>query len=317
MNFGQKYGLVFKTLSSIYLMSYLCVPGYAQELAATPPAVAEDNAVSQAEIPLAATNANWIFSGSVSTETGETYEYFFQAKRKQNAVQATISLVDAQTKAVIFMQTADTQLTAEAQPDHWTIGDIFLRYNTINHSWVFGLKKENQIGFNFKVDIINRLDHSPKIRQVRDGVMMTMVQTGQVNGHIQLKEDASAQFVTGKNAWFREVVVRKASAKLPALQGLLCHFNDGSGLYSMKVGDTKIKPRTYAGSYTAEGAATNISKSIRFDLLDSGLWRVNVPSSKLQFDLNDVLKNQPIVLGFVDQKKKSGFCVISKEEDVG
>lgn len=355
MNFGQKYGLVFKTLSNfrfyilqsicgmqrfvngmgssdkprnigsielrnlgirivgILLLLDLCMPAYAEDMVAPTPVEA---AIPPADIPLAATNANWIFSGSVATETGETYEYFFQAKRKQDVVQATISLVDAQTKAVIFMQTADTRLTEEVQPDHWTIGDIFLRYNTINHSWVFGLKKENQIGFNFKVDILNRLDHSPKVRQVREGVMMTMVQTGQVNGHIQLKENSSAQFVTGKNAWFREVVVRKASAQLPALQGLLCHFNDGSGLYSMKVVDQKVKPKTYAGSYTPEGAMGG-SKAIRFDHLDSGLWRVKVPSSKLQFDLNDVLKDQPIVLGFVEQKQKSGFCVISKEEAVG
>lgn len=311
MNFGKKYGLVFKTFFSIIILNCLSISGYAAE---TLSATTEN--ISQAEIPLMSTNANWIFSGTVSSETGDAYEYFFQAKRKQEVVHATISLVDAQSKAVIFMQTADTHLT-DLQADHWTIGDIFLRYNTINHSWVFGLKKENQIGFNFKVDILNRLDHKPKIQQVREGVMMTVVQTGQVNGHIQLKENTPAQFVTGKNAWFREVVVNKASAKLPELQGLLCRFNDGSGLYSMKVMDKKLKPRMYAGSYSAEGAATRISRAIRFDHLDSGLWRVKDPSSKLQFDLSDILKDQPIVLGFVEEKKKSGFCVISQEEDIG
>ena len=312
MNFGKKYGLVFKTFFSITVVFGCCVLSYAAETVAP----AAETAVSQEDIPLSPANANWIFSGTVSSETGEAYEYFFQAKRKQDLVQATISLVDAQTKAVVFMQTAETHLTEE-KSDHWTIGDIFLRYNTINHSWVFGLKKENQIGFNFKVDILNRLDHSPKIQQVHEGVMMTMVQTGQVNGHIQLKENTPAQFVTGKNAWFREVVIRKASAKLPALEGLLCRFDDGSGLYSMKVTGKKIKPKLYAGSYSAEGAATRVSNGIHFDHMESGLWRVKIPSSKLQFDLNDVLKDQPLVLGFVEEKKKSGFCVISREEAVG
>ena len=310
MSFGQKYGVILKTLSSLLL---ICSTGvYAVEV--TPPP-AEDIAASQPAIPLAATNANWIFSGSVSSENGETYEYFFQAKRRQNLVQATVSLVDAQSKAVIFMQTADTNLT-DIQTDHWVIGDIFLRYNTINRSWVFGLKQANQIGFNFKVDTLNQPEHPPQMKQLRKGVMMTVVQTGQVNGHIQLKENTSAQFVSGKNAWFREVLMREASARLPAMNGLLCRFNDGSGLYSMKVVDKQVKNNTYAGSYNAAGIAAAVSSSIHVDKLESGLWRVNIPYPKLQFDLSDVLQNQPIVLGFVNQKQKSGFCVISKEEDL-
>ncbi len=312
MNFGHKYGVILKALSS--LLAIVSLQGFAAEEAAV--LSTEVIAAPQPAIPLAATNANWIFSGSVSSENGETYEYFFQAKRKQNVVQATVSLVDAQTKAVIFMQTADTHLT-DAETDQWVIGDIFLRYNTINRSWVFGLKKVNQIGFNFKVDTLKQPEHAPQTKQVRKGVLMTVVQTGQVNGHIQLKEDVSAQFVSGKNAWFREVIMREASTKSPAMHGLLCHFNDGSGLYSMQMLDKKIKQNTYAGSYDAAGMAAAVSKSIRVAQLDSGLWRVNVPHSKLQFDLSDVLQNQPIVLGFVDHKQKSGFCVISKEEDVG
>ena len=311
MNFGQKYGAMLKVLSSLLVI--ISLQGFAAEEA---PVSTQVIAAPQPPIPLAATNANWIFSGSVSSENGETYEYFFQAKRKEDVVQATVSLVDAQTKAVIFMQTADTHLT-EPETDHWTIGDIFLRYNTINHSWVFGLKKVNQIGFNFKVDTLKQPEHGPQTKQVRKGVMMTMVQTGQVNGHIQLKEDAYAQFVSGKNAWFREVIMKEASTKLPPMHGLLCHFNDGSGLYSMQMLDKKIKRNTYAGSYNAAGIAAAVSKTIRVDQLESGLWRINAPHAKLQFDLNDVLQNQPIVLGFVDQKQKSGFCVISKEEDVG
>lgn len=311
MNFGQKYGTILKVLSSLLMI--VCLQGFAAEEAPVSPEVMP---LLQPPTPLAATNANWIFSGSVSSENGETYEYFFQAKRKQDAVQATVSLVDAQSKAVIFMQTADTHLT-DAETDHWTIGDIFLRYNPINRSWVFGLKKANQIGFNFKVDTLKQPEHGSQTKQVRKGVMMTVVQTGQVNGHIQLKENASGQFVSGKNAWFREVIMREASIKLPAMHGLLCHFNDGSGLYSMQMLDKKIKHNTYAGSYNAAGIAAAVSKTIRVDQLKSGLWRVNAPYAKLQFDLSDVLQNQPIVLGFVDQKQKSGFCVISKDEDVG
>ena len=151
MNFGHKFGAILKALSSLLVL--MSVDVYSFE--ASNPASVAPIAVTQLNGPLAATNANWIFSGSVATENGDAYEYFFQAKRHQDAVEATVSLVDAQTKAVIFMQNAHTNLTDSASVQ-WLIGDIFLRYNAINRSWVFGLKKANQIGFNFKVDTLKQ-----------------------------------------------------------------------------------------------------------------------------------------------------------------
>ncbi len=327
MSFGLKYGFtsrpmcefkrrcgdgVLTALYCLLLMGGFVAQGAAAEIAPPPPPP-EEHAESKPDMPLAANYANWIFSGSVSNENGDTYEYFFQAKRKQDQVHATVSLVDAQSKAVIFMQSADMTLT-EPQADNWVIGDIFLRYNTINRSWIFGLKKTNQVGFNFKVDTINQLEHAPKIQKVRQGVTMSVVQTGQVNGHIQLDENAAAQFVSGKNAWFREMVMQKPSTKVPVMQGLLCRFDDGSGLYSMKMGDKPFWHSTFSGSYNTEGMAAAVSKSIRVEQLKTGLWRVKIPYPKLQFDLSDVLKDQALVLGFVDKKQKAGFCVISKED---
>ena len=309
MNFGHKFGAILKALSSLLVL--MSVDVYSFE--ALNPASVAPIAVTQLNGPLAATNANWIFSGSVATENGDAYEYFFQAKRHQDAVEATVSLVDAQTKAVIFMQNAHTNLTDSASVQ-WLIGDIFLRYNAINRSWVFGLKKANQIGFNFKVDTLKQAEFAPQTKQVLKDVMMTVVQTGQVNGHIQLKEEAAAQFVSGKNAWFREVVLREASTKLPAMHGLLCHFNDGSGLYSMQILNSKNQQNSYAGSYNAAGIVAAVSKTIRVNQLSSGLWRVNGLRPKLQFDLSDLLQNQAVAMGFVDQKQKSGFCVIAKED---
>lgn len=329
MSFGQKCGRRFMLICesnrnlgyftyialgcSLWIGGGFCSIAYAADPA---PALAEEVSEVKPVTPLTAMHANWVFSGTVANENGDRYEYFFQAKRKKNMVHATISLVDAQSKAVIFMETAEAQL-ADPHTDDWMIGDIFLRYNTINRSWIFGLKKPNQIGFNFKVDTMNQPEHTPKIQKVRRGVMMSVVQTGEVNGHIQFEENAAAQFVSGKNAWFRQLVMNdKSSKKLPALQGLLCRFNDGSGLYSMQMGTGLLKHNRYVGSYDAEGIAAAISKSIQVDHLASGQWRVKVPYPKLQFDLSDVLQNQGVVLGFVDHKQKSGFCVISKEEDL-
>ncbi|PJD90749.1 MAG: hypothetical protein CK424_08780 [Legionella sp.] len=298
MNFGRKYGRVLISLVLLFTIH----TAHAEEVTEPKPV-----------LPLAEKHANWVFSGSVSNETGETYDYFLQVKRNDDKVHAFVSLVDAQSKAVIFMQNAQVQLKEDEAVDHWAIGDIFIRYNTINSSWVFGFKTTNQMGFNFKVDMLNQADQDPKMQNLHQGVKMTIVQTGQVNGHMRLKENDASQFVSGPHAWFRQIVMTALPSELSELHGLLCRFNDGSGLYSMKWVDSEMTKGTFSGLYSAEGTSTAISQFIHIDHLTSGPWRVRVTYPKLQFELSDVLQDQSIVLGFIDQKEKPGFCVISKE----
>jgi len=264
-------------------------------------------------LPLVARHANWIFSGAVSNESGETYEYFFQAKRNEDKVHAVVSLIDAQSKAVIFMQNSDAQL-AGPETDNWVIGDVFLRYNTINSSWVFGLKKENQIGFNFKVDMLQQSDKDPRSQNLQRGVKMMITQTGQVNGHVQLKGHEAAQFVSGNHAWFRQIMLNKVpSQSSDQLHGLFCHFDDGGGLYSLKIVGKDTTRETFSGLYNAKGASTAISQFIYVDHLGSGPWRVRVPYPKLQFEFSNLLEDEAVVLGFINQKETPGFCVINKE----
>ncbi|HVT62094.1 MAG TPA: hypothetical protein VHD33_01225, partial [Legionellaceae bacterium] len=270
MNFGLKYGRVLRSLLFFCAMNG-CI--YAEELAELKP-------IS----PLAALHANWVFSGSVSKETGENYEYFFQVKRNDDRVYALVSLIDAQTKSVVFIQDTETQLI-EQSADQWNMGDIFLRYNPINSSWVFGVKKENQIGFNFKLDMLNQSAQKTQLLQPK--VTMKIVQTGQVNGHLQLKENEAAQFVSGKHAWFRQITVDTLPTKPTELHGLLCRFDDGSGLYSMKIMNSEIIRGTYSGMYNHDGIAAPISQFVYIDHLSSGPWRVRVPYPKLQFELDN------------------------------
>jgi hypothetical protein len=175
-------------------------------------------------------HANWVFSGAVTSETGESYEYFLQVKRQDDHLQSVAYLIDAQSKAVVFMEDGAAQLTAESALDSWTMGPTFLRYNAINSSWIFGLDKGNQVGFNFKVDMLNQSNHKPASQQFRQGVQVAIVQTGQVNGLIHFKEEGPTQFVTGKKAWFRQVVLTEAHPQMPDMQGVLCRFDDGSQL---------------------------------------------------------------------------------------
>lgn len=302
--FGRHYGHILRRLSYgiVGIMAWM-----ACELVC-----AEDLPDHKASTPLGDIYANWVFSGSVANETGDAYEFFFQVKRNEQKVHAIVSLIDVQSKAVIFMEDADTLLTAE-DVDNWTMGNIFLRYNAINSSWVLGLNKGNQVGFNFKVDMLNQPDHDPVLQNLRQGVKMVVVQTGQVNGHVQLKEGEVSQFVTGKNAWFRQIVFAKAQTQPSELQGLLCRFDDGSGLYSMKMLESDAIRGTLSGLLNADGTSLAISQFIHVEHLNDGPWHVRVPYPKLQFDLSNVLQHQSLVLGFMSQKDKQGFCVISQE----
>lgn len=263
--------------------------------------------------PLMDKHANWLFSGAVTTETGESYEYFLQVKRQDNQLQSVAYLIDAQTKAVVFMEDGAAQLTVDSPADNWTIGPTFLRYNAINSSWVFGLDKGNQVGFNFKVDMLNQGNHEPVSQQFRQGVQVAIVQTGQVNGLVQLKEEGPTQFVTGKKAWFRQVVLTEAHPQMPDMQGLLCRFDDGSQLYAMKLIEADVVRDSLSGFYNAEGAAVAVSQFIHMEHATPGPWKIRVPYPKLQFELTDPLQHQSLVMGFMKDKNKPGFCVISQD----
>jgi hypothetical protein len=263
--------------------------------------------------PLSEKHANWVFSGAVTTETGESYEYFLQVKRQDDQLKSIAYLIDAQSKAMIFMEDGTAQLTPDSPVDNWTIGATFLRYNAINSSWIFGLDKGNQVGFNFKVDMLKQGNHEPVFQQFRQGVQVAIVQTGQVNGLIQFKEEGTTQFVTGKKAWFRQVVLTESHSNMPDMQGLLCRFDDGSQLYAMKLMKADVVKDSLSGLYNAEGAAVAVSQFIHVEHPTPGPWKIRVTYPKLQFELTDPLQHQSLVMGFMTDKNKPGFCVISQD----
>ena len=312
-NFGRNYTRIFSSTGCALTM-LLTICGFSTDgYAATP--LPELGVAEQAPPinPLTEKHGHWVFSGAVTTETGESYEYFFQVKRQADQLQSIAYLIDAQSKAMIYTEEGTTQLTAESPADSWTIGRTFLRYNAINSSWVFGLDKGNQVGFNFKVDMLNQGNHEPISQQFRQGVQVAIVQTGQVNGLIQFKEEGPTQFVTGKKAWFRQVVLTEAHAQMPEMQGLLCRFDDGSQLYAMKLLEADVVRDSLSGLYNAEGTAVAVSQFIHVEHLTPGPWKIRVPYPKLQFELTDPMQHQSLVMGFMKDKNKPGFCVISQD----
>lgn len=287
-------------------------------LALWTPAFAEQVATEQSKTdieeshPLADKHAVWIFSGSVVAETGELYEYFVEIKRHDNQVQALMTLWDVQSKSVIFSEDSHMALTAETAMDDWRIGAMFIRYNVINHSWILGIDRGEQVGFNFKVDMLNQAHQPPLAQQWRSGIHVTIAQTGLVNGAVLLKADTPTQFVTGKSAWFRQVVFSQVLAKMPELQGVVCHFDDGSQLYAIQLVEADAIRESLSGLYNMAGTAMAVSQFIRIDHGASGIWKIQIPYPKLQLELAEPVQYQSVVMGYMANKEKLGFCMINK-----
>ena len=100
---------------------------------------------------------------------------------------------------------------------------------------------------------------------------------------------------------------------MPEMQGLLCRFDDGSQLYAMKLLEADVVRDSLSGLYNAEGTAVAVSQFIHVEHLTPGPWKIRVPYPKLQFELTDPMQHQSLVMGFMKDKNKPGFCVISQD----
>lgn len=263
-------------------------------------------------LPAESTHANWVFSGQVMNENGENYNYFFQLQRNQNQFHATAALFDAQTKALVFMDESDETIN-EPEQYNWHVGRSFLRFNAINDSWIFGVKTQDKKGFNFKVDMLNQPKHNLSSQNLRAGMDFIVTQTGQLNGHIQTGDTANGQFVTAKTAWFRQVWLTSHQEHSHELSSLLCRFNDGSGFYSMKTPEPDAIQGAVAGWFDSQGLPSAMSQFIHVKESQEGIWDIRIASPQLHFTLSDFVKQRAVVAGFIAEKNKEGFCMLSAE----
>ena len=263
-------------------------------------------------LPAESTHANWVFSGVVANENGDSYAYFFQMQRQENTFHVISALFDAQTKALVLLDEGDAVLN-DAQSYNWHVGHSFLRFNAINDSWIFGVKTQEKTGYNFKVDMLNQPDHNPIKQGLRTGVEFIASQTGQLNGHIQFGPPQADQFVTAKNAWFRQVWLTNPQEKMHPLTSVLCRFNDGSGFYSMNMMASDAMRGAVAGWYDAMGTSLAMSQFTNVKQDTDGLWHIRIASPALHLVLSDSLKQDAVVAGFVTEKDKQGFCMLNHD----
>lgn len=260
------------------------------------------------------THANWVFSGMVTSESGDEYGYYFQMQRQDKHFQVTASIVNAQDREVLMFYKSEAQIK-NSQDLKWQVGRAFLSFNPINESWIFGLKVKDQQGFNFKVDLLSQSQADESIKGLSQGLKLIVNQTGRINGHIQFGKQKKEEFVTSSNAWFRQVWLSSSSIKPLPLSSLFCRFNDGSGLYSFNLKTEEADEGAIAGLCDAKGNPSSLSQFIEInEHSPDHLWSIHIASPEMSFKLSDSIKSPELLAGFIAEGAKSGFCVLCKDE---
>lgn len=264
-----------------------------------------------------ALQAYWTFSGTVSNENGELYNYYFQMQRHGNQFHALATLINNQSKEVLLSEEGDK--TIEHLIDtNWQVGRAFMQFNPINNSWVFGVTTKKHSGFNFKVDMLGQTSTMPKSHGLRSGIELLVNQTGRLNGHLQTGDkEAKDEFVTAPKAWFKQIWVSKSQESMYPLRGVLCQFNDGSGFYSMNLQAEDALKGAVAGWRDAAGAATPMSQFVSIKKDEKGLWSIHIPSPKINLELENAFiketEKQQLIAG-TTKGPTPGFCTITKDE---
>lgn len=98
---------------------------------------------------------SWIFSGVATNESGERFGYFFQMQRQGASFYTKSAVIDGQNNSLLFFY-EDKEKIDNFNDMNWQVGRSFMRHNPINDSWIFGVKVEDNKGFNFKVDMLKK-----------------------------------------------------------------------------------------------------------------------------------------------------------------
>ncbi len=270
--------------------------------------------------PVEPSVGSWTFSGMVTNESGERYGYFFQMQRQGSDFHAKTALIDGQTnKVVLFYE--DSETIDKSVPFNWHVGRSFMRYNPINDSWVFGIKTEKELGFNFKVDMLKQanIDSQHETLVLRPGVELQALQTSRLNGHIQTGPGNKEQFVTGNNAWFGKLWFSKNQKAPHDISTTFCRLSNDNGFYSANLKETDATGAAVAGWRDALGNKVKMSQFLSIKnlpedqcLLSLGLPKLNL---KLLNTLKDVDSSSLSIAGF-SKENPVGFCFINEQSFV-
>ena len=161
--------------------------------------------------------------------------------------------------------------------------------------------------------MLNKPEDSPITRYFRDGVSFVVAQAGQLNGHIKVESKEKDQFVTANNTWFRQIWLKNDPKNLQSLDSLLCRFNDGRGLYSIRVLDAANIKDSIAGLYDDEGSAISVSQFVKINKGQDDYWHINISMPKMDLLLADAYQKNEVIAGYIINNNSHGFCMLSND----
>jgi hypothetical protein len=266
--------------------------------------------------PVDARQASWVFSGMVTNETGEAYGYYFQLERDDTHFHAKAALIDEASKVVLFEEDSHAVIESAA-PYDWHVGRSFLQFNPINDSWIFGVKSKTRGGFNFKVDMLKQFEGAQTFHHLRPGVTMMVSRTSELNGHVSIGNPPTEQFVTTNNVWFRQIWQEQeegAAHQSVSLTSVLCQFVDGSRFYAVNLHEPDAQSGAIAGWYNADGLRKTMSQFIQVSQSKEGQWHIHSQAPHLDLILPSMPEQTPVIAGFVQGAKSTGFCMLNQPE---
>jgi hypothetical protein len=267
--------------------------------------------------PLEPTVGSWTFSGMVTNESGDRYGYFFQIQRQGSDFHAKTALIDGQTNKLILFYEGSEKIDKSTQLN-WDVGRSFIRYNPINDSWVFGVKAENEKGFNFKVDMLKQanVNNANETLVLRPGVELQALQTSRLNGHVLTGTGNKEQFVTGNNAWFGKLWFSKHQKSSHDISTTFCRLSDDNGFYSANLKEADATGAAVAGWRDALGNKVKMSQflSIKSIAKDQCLLSLGLP--KLNLKVLNTLKevdSSPLSIAGFSKENPRGFCFVTEQ----
>ena len=264
--------------------------------------------------PTKSPHANLMFIGTVvNDDIGENYNYVFQMQRDGVNFHVFVAVADAQTHELIISEDS-TAIIQDPESYNWNVGHAFLRFNPINASWILGLKEKNKFSFNFKIDLLKPLQQTPVTQELRFGVELLLLETGELTGLIQRDAKSQEQFVTARTAWFRQIWLTKIDEEIHNLNGLLCQLDDWSGFSSINLPEAKALRGSIVNAFDAHGKPVSMSQFIDVHE-DQKLhdWKISITSPVFAAILHPVIDHESVIAGFISPKDQHGFCVISKD----
>ena len=279
-------------------------------------------AADEAEVELSTTTAeptvgSWTFSGMVTNESGDRYGYFFQMQRQGSDFHAKTALIDGQTNKLVLFYEGDEKIEG-ANLLNWHVGRSFIRYNPINDSWVFGIKAEDEKGFNFKVDMLKQAssnnDHETLV--LRPGVELQALQTSRLNGHVQTGAGNKEQFVTGNNAWFGKLWFSKDQKSSHDISTTFCRLSNDNGFYSANLKETDATGAAVAGWRDATGNKVKMSQFLSIKSLANDQCMLSLGFPKLNLKVLNTLthkENSPLSVAGFSKENPRGFCFVTEQ----